>query len=82
MLFVHESGMLQSVFDKLFTLLEQPDPSINLAAMPGATVVTASPEVRDARSVAGASRPACGDYSVCCCFLFGLPRRRPLFLRL
>lgn len=37
--------MLQSVFDKLFTLLEQPDPNINLAAMPGATVVTASPEV-------------------------------------
>ena len=45
MLFVHEAGMLQSVFDKLFKLLEQPDPSINLAAMAGATVVTASPEV-------------------------------------
>lgn len=37
--------MLQSVFDKLFVLLEQPDPSINLAAMAGTDVVTASPEV-------------------------------------
>lgn len=46
-LFVHESAMLQSVMDKLFTLLEAPDPSINLAAMPSATVVTASPEVNE-----------------------------------
>ncbi|CAB1118220.1 unnamed protein product [Ectocarpus sp. CCAP 1310/34] len=52
LLFVHESGMLQSVFDKLFTLLEQPDPNINLAAMPGATVVTASPEVEAVRQAA------------------------------
>lgn len=42
--------MLQAVFDKLFTLLEQPDPSINLAAMPTATVVTASPEVNQISS--------------------------------
>ncbi|CAM9327631.1 unnamed protein product [Ectocarpus fasciculatus] len=52
LLFVHEAGMLQSVFDKLFTLLEQPDPNINLAAMPGATVVTASPEVEAVRQAA------------------------------
>ncbi|CBN77424.1 conserved unknown protein [Ectocarpus siliculosus] len=52
LLFVHESGMLQSVFDKLFTLLEQPDPNFNLAAMPGATVVTASPEVEAVRQAA------------------------------
>eukprot|EP00752_Nemacystus_decipiens_P008991 g8026.t1 len=51
-LFVHEAGMLQSVFDKLFTLLEQPDPSINLAAMAGAAVVTASPEVEAVRQAA------------------------------
>eukprot|EP00904_Undaria_pinnatifida_P013350 jgi/Undpi1/9145/HiC_scaffold_26.g11603.m1 len=52
LLFVHESSMLQAVFDKLFTLLEQPDPSINLAAMPTATVVTASPEVEAVRQAA------------------------------
>eukprot|EP00903_Cladosiphon_okamuranus_P010030 g9512.t1 len=52
MLFVHESGMLQSVFDKLFKLLEEPDPSINLAALAGATVVTASPEVEAVRQAA------------------------------
>lgn len=37
--------MLQIMFDKLFTLLEAPDPSINLAAMPNVTTVIASPEV-------------------------------------
>lgn len=42
---MHESGMLQSVFDKLFALLEAPDPSLNLAAIPNITAVTASPEV-------------------------------------
>ncbi|CAM9430764.1 unnamed protein product [Pylaiella littoralis] len=52
LLFVHEAGMLQSVFDKLFVLLEQPDPSLNLAAMLGATVVTASPEVEAVRQAA------------------------------
>ncbi|CAM9717565.1 unnamed protein product, partial [Hapterophycus canaliculatus] len=52
LLFVHEANMLQSVFDKLFVLLEQPDPSVNLAAMAGTAVVTASPEVEFVRQAA------------------------------
>ncbi|CAM9292089.1 unnamed protein product, partial [Sphacelaria rigidula] len=51
-LFAHESSMLQIMFDKLFTLLEAPDPSINLAAMPNVTTVIASPEVESVRQAA------------------------------
>ncbi|CAM9155225.1 unnamed protein product [Ascophyllum nodosum] len=51
-LLVHESSMLQSLLDKLFAMLEAPDPSINLAAMPSATAVTATPEVEAVRLAA------------------------------
>lgn len=44
-MYARETTMLQVVFDKLFAMLEAPDPNVDLASMPHANVVVASPEV-------------------------------------